>query len=165
MCRLDPVQPCGHCGLVNWGEEELEAPCTVVLPSALVCTSFAWRACSTELDDGSICPGQLQVDGKEHALLRQTGTLAISHEVLYHWIDRLATGHPDTWTSSWLLTLLHDRHRTDDQKRRLFELKQLWSNATLDFLQLQCIDYDAGFRCSCWQGVSQCKKNAWLFGS
>lgn len=124
-----------------------------MLPSALVYTRFAMRVCTTQLDDGSTCQGELHVDGKEHALLRQSQKVAFSHEVLYHWLDRLAAGRPDTWTSSWLFILLHDRHLDDNDKRRLFDLRPVWSKATLDFLQLLGTDYDAGFRCDCWPGM------------
>ena len=152
-CPIVHSQACSVCQQNNWGPEIDDEQCTVVLLSSLPCTIFTVQKCNSILADGSQCSGQQTPDGKEYGLLRQTPSLALSHELLYHWAERLATGHPDTWTTSWLLTLLGDQ--TDEgeaAKARLFSLKAVWSSATLDFLQLQDIDYDSGFRCNCWQG-------------
>lgn len=143
--------PCSSCHAVNWGVEQTGPACQVVLSSAVVETRFTSRQCQGHLEDGSECPGQLTADGKEFGVLRATDQLAFGHDLLYHWSDRLAAGYSDTWHAHWLLTILKDKSLTRPQQDQLWRRKGAWSNATLDFIQLQMIDWFNGFRCECWK--------------
>ncbi|KAK9815036.1 hypothetical protein WJX73_005693 [Symbiochloris irregularis] len=146
---------CSCCQAINWGQEEHGLPCQVVLRGAVVSTCFTSRRCQGLAEDGSPCSGQLTVDGREFGVLRATESLAFGHDLLYHWSDRMVAGHSDTWHTSWLLTILGDKSLTRNQQDQLWGRKGAWSTATLDFIQLQGIDWLAGFRCTCWKkGVS-----------
>ena len=96
----------------------------------------------------------LTVDGKEFGVLRVTQSLAFGHELLYHWSDRMAAGQSDTWRTSWLLTIMADKSLDLQQQKNLWGDKGIWATATLDFIQLQHINYHAGFSCNCWHSMS-----------
>lgn len=97
--------------------------------------------------------GRLTVDGQEYGLLRKTERLSFGLELLYHWADKLALGRPDTWTTAWRLAILKIKGITPaDSKACVEKYKTPFSEATMDFMQLLDINYNVGFRCSCWHG-------------
>ena len=156
VCRVvgETITHCNRCHNLDWGDEEYGPSCQVVLRAAVLSTSFTHRQCRCTLADGSACPGLLVVDGKEYGLLRATEYIAFGHELLYHWSDRLAAGQSDTWSTSWLLTIMGDKTLNLGEQQDLWKRKGIWANATLDFLQLMNRDYHAGFSCNCWQGAA-----------
>lgn len=46
------------------------------------------------------CTGRLQTDGKDYGLLRKTAKAAFGHEILYEYLDKLASGGI-SWYTSW----------------------------------------------------------------
>ena len=150
--HVEAFTPCGLCGHTDWGEEVLRSS-AVALPAAVVETEFAHHACNTVHADGTACPGELTVDGREIAVLRARDTIAFSLELLYGWADKLSTGHPDTWTLSWIHMLLKDKELDEDTKEQYYKrYKSCWIDGCMDLIQLQNIDWKAGFSCNCWQG-------------
>ena len=138
---------------MNWdvmGEYECSQ---VVMPAAVLDVQFEMQRCLSLDAAGRPCKGQLVADGREIGVLRKTHTLAFAHELLYQWADKLLSGSAETWSSAWLMALVKARNISEADKQRLWEQhKKHFSEATLDFIQLQGIDYDAGFACNCWQG-------------
>ena len=140
---------------MNWdlaGESERSQ---VVMPAAVLHVHFETRQCLSVDAAGRPCKGQLTADGREIGVLRKTRTLAFAHELLYQWADKLLSGSAETWSSAWLMALVRARNISEADKQRLWEQhKKQFAEATLDFIQLQGIDYDSGFACDCWQGTA-----------
>ena len=154
-CQVGEVSPCGQCGQMDWdlaGESERSQ---VVMPAAVLHVHFETRQCLSVDAAGRPCKGQLTADGREIGVLRKTRTLAFAHELLYQWADKLLSGSAETWSSAWLMALVRARNISEADKQRLWEQhKKQFAEATLDFIQLQGIDYDSGFACDCWQGTA-----------
>ena len=105
-----------------------------------------------------LCCGQLTVDGCEYGLLRKTADLAFSHELLRQYVSRFSSGSVDSWTAFWNHTVMKIVDPLESPAREAAELelqnvKRQFDEATQDFIQLQNIDYPAGFRCDCWKGA------------
>lgn len=65
---------------------------------------------------------------------------------------RCRLGCPDSWTTSWQLQLLQMQRLTEQQLLDYSKYRKAWGLATMDFIQLMRIDYDASFRCDCCKG-------------
>ena len=104
---------------------------------------FERRCCQT-----STCPGQLCVDGGEYALLRKDKSTCYAHEVFHEWSGQLIR---QGITFHTFCVNLFDRYdsASTDQKRSWLNDRAKAFEAVFDFLQLQHIDYEAGFQCSC----------------
>ena len=120
-------------------------------------TLFESRACQHSLPSGDPCCGQLTVDGREYGLLRKTADLAFSHELLRQYVSRFSSGSVDSWTAFWNHTVMKivdplESPACEAAELELQNLKRHFDEATQDFIQLQNIDYPAGFRYDCWKG-------------
>ena len=99
-------QACGVCGNRDWDtSSRTETRCTVFLLAALVFTTFVSYRCNHHDSDGKRCGGMLEVDGKEHGLLRFRRHIAFGHCLLYAWADRMVTGGVKWWRF-WRDTLM-----------------------------------------------------------
>lgn len=149
VCAVSPEQlqqPCVKCNRISWGPPEL-TDSLVFLPASAVQTQFESHSCGS-----ANCNGKLEPDGKEVGLLRKTAKLAFAHELLYQWTDQMGVGTPDSWSGSWRSSLLQMHGLSRDTLGGYWSLKQAFSQATMDFIQLQNIDYATGFRCECCHG-------------
>ena len=100
---------------------------------------------------GSPCTGRLDVDGREVAVLRKTHGLAFSYELLYQWLEHYATGSSQTWTTSWRSIIGNCKCLTLAQQEELYKAFRLhFMEATMDFIQLQQLDYHQAFSCDCY---------------
>lgn len=141
--------PCSGCGCVAWESSHHKQKSLVFLPAEIVEAEFQDSQCTTPS-----CSGTLQADGKDQGIFRKRKDLAFTHEVMYQWAAKIGPGSPDTWSSAWrehLLRLMGHRQRRPEWWTRH---KKAFSEATMDFVRLQHIDYAAGFRCNCSQGIS-----------
>ena len=158
QCLLDdPLPACPSCQQLSWGEQQWQ-PGQVILPAAVVQTEFELRSCTAwQADAERVCGHQLQVDGHAYGLLRQTLDLSFSHEVLYQWAERFCIDSADTWTAAWKHLISKAKGLTLDQQRGLFDThRQHFLDATMDFVQLQHLDYSSAFSCGCWQSGHTC---------
>ena len=147
ICRPDFGHRCAGCGQTAWRDDsDNEQPSLVFLRAAAVKTVFMPVMCGG-------CEGKLEVDGREFGLLRKTVKLAFSHELLREWADEMATGGVP-WHTMWVKFLQRLRSCSLDELTRYASryYEKAFSEATMDFVDLQCLDYDAGFRCSCNAG-------------
>lgn len=138
---------CTRCGQSTWAVSG-SAKSLVFLPAEIAQTQFHTFSCQSEN-----CCGTLTVDGREHGIFRKTPDLAFAAEVLYQWASGLDCGSPLPWSTSWRRHLVsltgYDQSTLEAYWKRF---KPLFSEATLDFVKLQGIDYGKGFHCNCWQG-------------
>ncbi len=135
---------CTSCGMCAWSEEmsRPDKPSLVFLRNAVVYTEFYLKKCTT-----LGCDGELTVDGKEYAVLRKSDTIALSYLLLYSWENDCGV-KGETWFGFWRKALMDIVTHGDEQKREWIKnLYQPFQQATLDFLQLQKIDYRSGFCC------------------
>ena len=157
---MHPDAECPLCQHSDWGAVST-TPSAVVLPAARVQTLFESRACQHVLPDGNVCCGQLTVDGSEYGLLRKTADLAFSHELLRQYVSRFSSGSVDSWTAFWNHTVMKIIDPLESPARQAAELElqslnRHFDEVTQDFVQLQKLDYAAGFRCNCWKGELGC---------
>lgn len=109
------------------------------------------------------CQGILQADGKHQGIFRKKKDLAFTHEVMYQWAAKIGPGSPDTWSTAWRDHLLRLMGHSEKQSEWWSRHKKAFSEATMDFIRLQHIDYAAGFRCDCSEGqLLFCKMYACL---
>ena len=137
-------QPCAACGQCDWNTSESNDS-LVFLLAEIVRTKFPVYTCS--------CGVRCHVDGKEYAIFRKSQTLAFGLEVLYEWSGKMDMGFPDSWSSSWK-TILKRLKGYPETELAIYQtrFKQQYTDAIMGFVNLQSIDYDAGFRCACSQG-------------
>ncbi len=94
------------------------------------------------------------MDGIEWALLRRSVDFAVAHEVLWDWSHRLGFGGV-SWHGHLADTLARNVDLTKEEKSHLlFRRRDAYEQATLDFMQLQHIDYRKAFSCRCNGGVT-----------
>ena len=154
-CTLDDQLPaCPACQQHMWGEPQWQQS-QVILPAAVVQTAFEARSCTAPIaGEERVCGYLQQVDGHAHGLLRQTQDLSFSHEVLFQWAERFCIDSADTWTAAWKHLISKAKGLNLEQQRRLFDShRQHFMDATMDFIQLQNLDYSSAFSCGCWQGA------------
>jgi hypothetical protein len=139
---------CSECGASDWSEEVLGEECTVFLIGGLALVRFAERNCRSKG-----CNGRNTVDGIELGVLRRSAKLAFSHELLWDWSHRVSTAG-ESWFSHWRAAV--ERCSVSEQQKAVWMFRCLsqYQEACLDFVQLQRIDFNAAFRCSCKGGVT-----------
>ena len=148
---------CPLCQQCEWGDAQWDHS-RVVLSEALVHTSFERRSCMHCYADGQQCEGSLFVDGREYGVLRKTAHLAFSHTLLYGWAARFEVASPEPWTATWKLTVQRIRGLDLQQRRQLYEDARVhFMQATMDFVQLQNLDYVQGFSCGCHKREPLCQ--------
>ncbi|KAK9901110.1 hypothetical protein WJX75_006135 [Coccomyxa subellipsoidea] len=95
-------------------------------------------------------------DGKEHAILRQSAKYAFGYELLYDWAAKTSVGGAP-WFTFWRDTLQRYAGVGVDVLRRWMDLRSVFQSATLNFIELQWLDYDSGpggFCCGHDSGVT-----------
>ena len=77
---------------------------------------------------------------------------AFAHELLWDWSHKAAIGGT-TWFGHWRDTIARYDADIGLKSHWQHRLRDLFEQATLDFIQLQRIDYAAEFQCNCSSGV------------
>ena len=144
--RPDRAALCPSCNQSNWGHDEIGQPCEVFLLAAMQQIRFVSHACSTPG-----CLGKLEVDGLSVGLLRKSKSIAFAHEMLWDWSVRGATAGV-TWHGHWRDTLARYPNSEQQKSWWLFRHRDIYEQATLDFVQLQRRHYEALFSCDCSTG-------------
>ena len=142
---------CTECGGCNWTGTQSAKPCTVFLLAAAVSVEFVRISCN---EPG--CSGSLEVDGLEVGVVRTSkggAEFAFGHEVLWDWSFKLGAGGV-SWFGHWRETLARYSDSREQQSQWLFGLRDLYQQTTLDFIQLQQIDFQGAFSCSCQAGIT-----------
>lgn len=163
------MRPCESCGATNWGEE-IRVPCTIVAPTTIFRTALAERCCLT-----TGCDTTLRIDGEEYFFLRKgrwnspqfvdpskhegvwLGLDVGRHELGFHWQLLYTTlydifGGAKTWHSAWTSCCeqiwdLTTEALTDKQFNVLQQQYKVFQQATMDFRDLQMIDFKQAFHC------------------
>lgn len=155
MCGL---QVCTKChGHPNWSDvlydmtpdpktKQPPSPCKVFMPETLLHVRFGWRACKNMVCNAP-CQGRLDVDGREYGILRKSKFTAFSLWLLYRWSNHCGLRNMGWYT--FLRDTLMCYHAIDTPVRRrlLANTQKHFREATLDFIQLQYIDYRNSFAC------------------
>lgn len=139
-------QRCDCCQQINWRTDaagRLHHSSVVFLQAAVMNVVFIALMCGTPN-----CKGILQVDGKEHGLLRKTKHLAFGLCLLYSWLKLMAAGGVKWWTF-WRNTLFsyEDSTPVDVLRRWMRSCRRPFQAAMLDFVDLMGIDWRAAFTC------------------
>ena len=143
IVRPDTSTACSCCSNTNWSEEKLGLECTVFLLARAAKVKFAEHTC-----ESLNCNGKLYIDGIELAILRYTERTAFAHEVLWDWSHRVSTGGV-TWFGHWRDTIARYSDPLAVKAWWQHRLRDAYEQATLDFIQLQRIDYPMAFSCDC----------------
>ncbi|KAK9807209.1 hypothetical protein WJX73_009167 [Symbiochloris irregularis] len=140
---------CQHCGGTAWSGPmpEVETGCMVFYLHRTATITFMQRKCQTPG-----CLGRLSADGCELAVLRSSQRYAFSYQVLYHWGDWMASGGV-TWAGFWEKQMFRygQLDIPGSTLNSWYNHRKLFQTACMDFLVLQCLDYDRVICCQCPQ--------------
>ncbi len=138
--------PCSFCGCTEWQPSQHKQKSLVFLPAEIVEIEF--QSCACLACQSPNCAGILHADGKHQGIFRKRSNLAFTHEVMYQWA-KIGPGSPNPWSSAWRDHLIKLMGHSQKQPEWWNKLKKAFSEATMDFIRLQHLDYGAGFRCEC----------------
>lgn len=96
--------------------------------------------------DGQQRCGKFSKDGKSHGILRHTHALAYGHDLMYQWASRVGS-LGIAWFTMWSKVVTDIMGLNMEDKRELLNLSPHFQEATINFVHLQRIGFDPGFRC------------------